>query len=187
MPSQARCPSPHSAPRRADGFTLLELLVVAVIMAIVTAATLLSTGLLGDDREIAQEAERMAALIDLASEEALLQGREIGLLIEPEQYRFFVFEALSNRWLPLDNDDVLKSRDLPEGGRFELAVEGREVVLRQHTEKDDAEEDFAPQIMILSSGAMTPFEIELERDSEPYRFTILGEANGETGIEKHDL
>lgn len=187
MRLQAGCPLPQSSRRRARGFTLLEVLVVVVIMAIVTVATLLSTGLLGDDREIALEAERLAALIDLAGEEALLQGREIGLLVEPDRYRFFVFEGLSNRWLPLDNDDLLKVRELPEGGQFQLAVEGREVVLRPHVANDDAEEDFAPQIMILSSGAMTPFEIQLERDLEPYRLTILGEANGDTGIEKHAL
>lgn len=173
--------------RSLRGFTLLEVLVVVVIMAIVTAATVLSTGLLSDDRELAREADRLVALIDLAGEEALLQGRELGLLIEPEQYRFFVFDAQSNRWLPLENDDVLRTRELPEGGRIALAVEGRDVVLSPHSDNDDAEKDFAPQIMILSSGAMTPFEIELERDIEPYRFSIRGEPNGRTEIEKHEL
>lgn len=180
-------PGAHGLRGRARGFTLLEVLVVVVIMAIVTAATLLSVGLVGDDREISREAERLVALVDLAGEEALLEGRELGLLIEPGQYRFFMFEAQSNRWLPLENDDLLKTRELPEGGRFELAIEGREVVLRAHAQKDEAEEDFAPQIMILSSGAMTPFEIELERDFEPWRFSIIGEADGGTELEKHEL
>ncbi|MBA3564017.1 MAG: type II secretion system minor pseudopilin GspH [Gammaproteobacteria bacterium] len=171
----------------ARGFTLLEILVVAVIMAIVAAATLLSVGLVGDDREMVREADRLVALIDLAAEDALLQGREVGLLLEPAAYRFFVFDALTNRWLSIEGDDLLRARELPEGGRFELAIEGRKVVLDEHVQKDDAEEDFAPQIMILSSGQMTPFEIDLERDIEDYRFTITGEANGETEIEKHAL
>ncbi|MGH8496079.1 MAG: type II secretion system minor pseudopilin GspH [Gammaproteobacteria bacterium] len=173
--------------RGAGGFTLLEVLVVAVIMAIVSAAALISVGVVGDDREMEREVERLTALIDLAGEEALLQGREIGMLVEPQAYRFFVFDALTNRWLAVEGDDLLRPRDLPEGGRFELSVEGRKVVLDEHVRKDDAEEDFAPQIMILSSGQMTPFEIDLERDLEDFRFTIIGEANGETEVEKHEL
>lgn len=173
--------------RGARGFTLLEVLIVAVIMAIVSAAALISVGAVGDDRELEREAERLTALVDLAAEEALLQGREMGMLIEPSAYRFFVFDALTSRWLAVEGDDLFRPRELPEGGRFELSVEGRKVVLQEHARKDDAEEDFAPQIMILSSGQLTPFEIELERDLEDFRFTIAGKANGETEIEQHEL
>ncbi|CAN5156625.1 N/A [soil metagenome] len=175
------------SPRAARGFTLLEVLIVAVIMAIVAAAALLSVGIMGDDRELAREADRLTALIELAAEDALLEGRELGLLIEPSAYRFFGFDAFTNRWLPIEGDEILRERDLPDGGRFELVIEGRRVVLQEHARKDDAEEDFAPQIMILSSGQMTPFEIGMERDLEDYRFMIIGEANGETEIERHAL
>src|SRR5688572_32860792 len=45
-------------PRRVPGFTLLEVLVVLVIIGIVTAMAVVSTGVLGGDHQMEEEAQR---------------------------------------------------------------------------------------------------------------------------------
>ena len=63
--------------RAARGFTLIEILVVMVIIAIVASLAMVSIGLLGEDREIERESERLTDAIALLQEQAELEGRPI--------------------------------------------------------------------------------------------------------------
>ena len=67
---------PHRSSTR--GFTLLELLVVLVILAVIAATAVLSVGTLGSDDQIDREARRLVALLQLATEESLFSGRDLG-------------------------------------------------------------------------------------------------------------
>ena len=49
-------------PCRRAGFTLIEILVVVSIIGIVLSIAVISLGVLGDDRELREEARRLAAL-----------------------------------------------------------------------------------------------------------------------------
>jgi general secretion pathway protein H len=67
------------ARRRATGFTLLEILVVMFIVGIIVGFAVLSAdGRAGEDR-LQHEAERLKALLDIAAEDAIVYGVEIGL------------------------------------------------------------------------------------------------------------
>jgi len=64
---------------RSKGFTLVEILVVVVIMAIVISFAVLSIGTTGRDPQLDQESRRIEGLIGLLHERALLEGRDFGL------------------------------------------------------------------------------------------------------------
>ncbi len=158
------------------GFSLLELLVVTVIIGILVTMFTLSVGLTGGDRELEREAERLSALISLASEDALLQGRDLGLSFIEHGYEFSGQDPNANdQWRPLMLDDVLKPRELDPSVELVLEIEGREVELREPGEKVgankpvdqddlDSPEENLPQIFIFSSGEIDPpFELRLRR------------------------
>ena len=64
---------PVASLRRAQrGMTLIEILVVLVIIGIMTALAMVSIGVLGEDREIERESERLADAITLLREQAEL-------------------------------------------------------------------------------------------------------------------
>ncbi|GIX22736.1 MAG: hypothetical protein KatS3mg121_1519 [Gammaproteobacteria bacterium] len=158
--------------RAARGFTLLELLVVVVIIAVIVAAAGLSLRDGGRDR-LREEARRLAVLLELAQEEAVLQSRQLGLGVWEDGYGFYVFSGMVDEngrpiWTPLE-DPQLRRRAFPEGLRVELYLEGRPVVL-------DALPVERPQIMLLSSGESTPFELELG-DGE-FRVRLRGDGLG---------
>ena len=72
---------------RSKGFTLVEILVVVVIMAIVISLAVLSIGTTGRDTQLDEESRRIEGLVDILHERALLEGRDFGLRIEPDGLR----------------------------------------------------------------------------------------------------
>jgi len=111
------------------GFTLVEILVVVVIIGIITIGALLSMSFIGPDRELHTEGDRIADLMNYAQDQGELQTREMGLYCTDHSYKFLAFDARRNLWIPIDDDDALRARTLPDSIKLQLVVEGREVVL----------------------------------------------------------
>lgn len=174
-------------------FTLIEILVAIIIVAIISSVALMSLGVLGDDRDLQREARRLASLIELANDEATIQGRDFGLEFLRSGYRFVEHDPLANQWHELIGDDFLRTRRLQEGMEFELFLEDRRVQLDAEpaeTEKDDEEmglsDDYTPHILIMSSGDVSPFELRLMRMSDRAELTLTMSPAGELEVEADD-
>jgi len=178
--------------RSARGFTLIEILVVLVIIGIIVAAVTIAVGTLGRDREAEDQAKRLWAVITQVKEESELTGRNIGVLVDRTGYEFLQFDAKKWLWVAVEEDDLLSTRELPQGLTIRLTLEGREVVLKPRSElhakqessaqsdekkssldpveKDNSKKtlkdgDMAPQIMLLASGDVNSFDLSLEREA----------------------
>jgi len=182
------------------GFTLIELLVVIVIVGIVSAVALLSFGLLGDDRDLQREARRLSSLIQLANDEAMLQGRDYGLELVTSGYRFVEHDPLTEQWTEVIGDELLRPRQLAENTEFDLYLEDRRVLLdadvakietaadeKSNNARDrDLTEDYTPHVLILSSGDVTPFELTLVRQFDRAAITISMSLAGEIEVKNSD-
>jgi len=169
-----------------QGFTLIELLVVVVIVAILFTYTTLAIRSNSPEDYIKEEAHRFDRLTQLALEESILRGEEYAIEIFTDGYRFLRFTE--NQWLPLDNDKILRQRELPQDMELEVNLEDTEIVIdlasdsmseqkldlsfsldsesEESSEEENEESKAKPQIYLLSSGEITPeFDI---------RFYILG-------------
>lgn len=132
------------------GFTLIEIMIVVVIVAIITGAAVMSFPRDTSDL-LKEEADRVHALLSLSQDEAILQSRELALGFNQSGYTFFRLD--NNAWSVYD-DDVFKARQLPADLLSQLYLEGIPIVLAKKLVK--------PQVFILSSGEMTPFVYELQ-------------------------
>ncbi len=138
----------------ADGFTLLEMLVVVLIMGILvgTVGARLQPG----HRDVLRvEAARLAQLFELAGQEARITGVAIVWTSNGLGYEFWRQDG-DGAWVAIRADDVLRARQLPQA-----------MVISQLRN-----EAGAPQAVLRlefpASGAMSAFSLDLALDDEHY-------------------
>lgn len=161
--------------RGGRGFTLLEVLAVMVIIGIVLTFMTLSAG--GDKRaeEIEREARRLVALLQLASEEAVMRSEQLALRVGDSDYAFMILE--NRQWLPLEDDRPLRPRELPAGIELDLELEENPP---PGLSAEDAEQ---PQVFLLSSGEMTPFVLTFSAPGTEFRSSIKASLLGRLELE----
>lgn len=171
---------PPVRPGRASGFSLIELLVVIVILAITAAMVVLGTATLkaGDPAET--ESRRLAALLQFVAEEALVQGRDYGVEFFSDGYRFLSWDPDSRLWSVVDDEAALRRRALPPDLELALAVDGREVIVEQEGRRGRTEaEALVPQVAVFSSGELTPFELFVVEGFAADAWVLRGQMDGE--------
>lgn len=155
-------------PVLSTGFSLIEILVVIVILAVTAAAVTLAVNDVGE-RRLARDAERLQALIGYACEQAELSGRQIGLSLDRDGYRFSRGDHAD--WLP-ERDGELRPRKWNVAADALLTRDGLRVdVGAQFPEK--------PQLVCFSSGEMTAFRLELSLPDSTIRYRLDGRADGD--------
>jgi general secretion pathway protein H len=93
--------------RAAKGFTLVELMVVMVIIGITLGLVSLNA-IPSPQQHLQNEAQRLALLLQLARDEAIVRNRLVAFEANPESYRFLVRNE--TRWDLVVGDDLLRER-----------------------------------------------------------------------------
>lgn len=121
------------------------------------------------DRDLETEAERLAALVELARGEAVARNELWGLFVRETRYGFTVFQELDGTW-QTPPKHVFRTRDAPPDITFSLQVEGltesgalpgrqeQQPGLQADGEGSGRSAE-SPQVLILASGEQTPFLI----------------------------
>lgn len=157
----------------AKGFTLIEIMVVIVIVALIAGTVMLSFPPVGD-KLLKEHAERFSALISLAQDEAILQSTEYALEVTPTGYSFYFND--NNRWQKID-EPPFAPRTLPSNISSKMYLDGISIDLKNRAKSK-------PQVVILSSGEMTPFTYTLTFNNQS-EITLKVDANGK--LEKNAL
>ena len=157
-------------------------MVVVVVIGLLVGIFTLSIGAFSTD-DGREEMRRLQTLLQMASEEATMQGRDLGLQFYQSGYEFAARLPRTNKdgvqvweWTPLDDDRLLRPRDLGENFRLELELEDKEITLPYERESI---KDYEPQVFLLSSGDIEPpfglrlgtlsgsgYRIEVDADGE---------------------
>jgi general secretion pathway protein H len=170
------------------GFTLIELLVVMVIIAIIASIGVISVNVADRDPS-KSDAQQLADLAGLAAEQAIMQGQEYGLRLEAHGYSFYIYDG--RQWQQVKDDNTFYRRDLGGDVTLTLQMEGAPATLAPPLatvqEPDSAtsaapvaatgeseQQKDAPQVLLLSSGEMPPFEIDVTGTASKAVYKIKG-------------
>ena len=183
------------------GFTLIEILVVITIISIVSGIIVFS---IGDtrSREFDRETRRLQTVLQMASQEAVMQYQQLGVIIEPDGYQFVRLDEEQEKWVPFSSDDAtFRNHKVMEGVTLEVSLDGMDSGLGSDIEEltliddeeldrfdDDEDEEVAlqPQIYMLSSGELNDFIIYLDFDEINEHFMITGNLAGAIKLERAD-
>ena len=89
------------------GFTLLELLVVMVIAGVMLGVVSFNA-MPSAHQALDNEARRIALLLQLARDEAIVRNSPVAFEADAEHYRFLV--RTNNVWAAIEKDDLLRER-----------------------------------------------------------------------------
>lgn len=162
-------PLPYS-----QGFSLLELLVVLVIIGVMLSVASLSFRAVSvDPAETALD--RLRFNVQALQSEAVVRSQLMGIEFSSDGYRF-VERDEEGKWQPMKTDSLLASYQLDESLAADLIVEGQAVALPAEDE---------PQVIIYPTGEMTPFSYALRADNSTnpaqlVAFDALGQVLGHT-------
>ena len=145
-------------PSKHEGFSLLELLLVVVIISVLMGTVVLS--FFGADREqrLKTAAQRMATAVELARQESLTRNETWGIYVDVDSYVFTIYDEVEETWYesetrPFDRHDVDEGITLSVHGPSGPAADSGLVDLSSSVSLRRA-----PHIVIYASGEQTPFE-----------------------------
>jgi general secretion pathway protein H len=162
---------------RQPGFTLIEILVVLIIVGLLASLAVVNLGG-AQQQELRNTVRDMYLLMQTASEQAIVNNQELGLVFEDAGYRFVVFDDATRSW-QVQTERLFRPRMLPEWLVLEQMIEND---LPSLSGSDD--ESIRPDIVFFSSGEVTPFELGFAATAQaPVGHVIESEGFG--GIHWH--
>ncbi len=168
----------------ARGFTLIEVMVVMVIIAILVTAVSLS--LKGDRvaEALGEEAKRLTALLNLAREEAVIRDRDLGLVLAEDGYLFVQHEDerageedAAAQYVQLTDDDMFRPRNLPPGTELRFEAQANPARAPQAASTENA--PLTPRVLALANDMFLPQGVLILRNpATPKIERIAIEQNG---------
>lgn len=175
---------------KAKGFSLIEVLVVLVIIAM-SVKMVSYTFDDAEAEELEKQALRVYRVINLASEFAVLNQIELGFYLDKNVLEFLVFDG--EKWAVFDAEELYEPITFGKEYKVNLNIEdlswSQDNLLDQAnwrelmgTSDDESLLELkklkVPQVLILSSGEVSAFQFSVElseRDAEQARYFIEGE------------
>jgi general secretion pathway protein H len=178
------------------GFTLIEVMVVLLLIGLAAGYVMYNAFGSSQVDLLKSQAQRVQVLVDMASDFAVLNQRQLGIRFEHDDNEYyFVYLDDEDKWQRLEDEEMYATHTVPEPFTFTLNLDDlpwaqedrlfdRELFDEELSVSEEGveignEEDKQlppPQVLIMSSGEITPFTLsfnfEGSFDEDPVYFSV---------------
>ncbi|OEF29443.1 type II secretion system minor pseudopilin GspH [Vibrio rumoiensis] len=162
--------------KRQAGFTLLEILLVVVLMSL-SALAVVQTLPQSKDDQAKEQASRFFQRLQLLSDDAILNGRDYGIRLDDKKSTYTYMQLDEEGWKEVESSPYFTETSMDDDLTFSFELGGdawsdsdrlfkQEDFYEDRFEDDEEEKVKPPQVFVLSSGEVTPFEISFVSDSQ---------------------
>lgn len=157
--------------RKHNGFTLIEILLVLVLLSL-TAVAVISTLPTSQKDLSKQYAQSFFQRLQLLNEEAVLSGKDFGVRVDDAKSTYSLLSLTSEGWQPLKLKQIPSKTKLEEDITLQLELGGGawdndERLFKpgslfdedMFAEEEDEKKIEPPQVFIFSSAEVTPFTL----------------------------
>lgn len=180
--------------RKHNGFTLIEILLVLVLLSL-TAVAVISTLPTSQKDLSKQYAQSFFQRLQLLNEEAVLSGKDFGVRVDDAKSTYALLSLTSEGWQPLKLKQIPSKTKLEEDITLQLELGGGawdndERLFKpgslfdedMFTEEEDEKKIEPPQVFIFSSAEVTPFTLSFfpqNGDAFNDGWRVIGKESGQ--------
>ncbi|ELE6597689.1 MULTISPECIES: prepilin-type N-terminal cleavage/methylation domain-containing protein [Vibrio] len=180
--------------RKHNGFTLIEILLVLVLLSL-TAVAVISTLPTSQKDLSKQYAQSFFQRLQLLNEEAVLSGKDFGVRVDDAKSTYVLLSLTSEGWQPLKLKQIPSKTKLEEDIALQLELGGGawdndERLFKpgslfdedMFAEEEDEKKIEPPQVFIFSSAEVTPFTLSFfpqNGDTFNDGWQVIGKESGQ--------
>lgn len=180
--------------RKYNGFTLIEILLVLVLLSL-TAVAVISTLPTSQKDLSKQYAQSFFQRLQLLNEEAVLSGKDFGVRVDDAKSTYALLSLTSEGWQPLKLKQIPSKTKLEEDITLQLELGGGawdndERLFKPGSlfdedmfeEEEDEKKIEPPQVFIFSSAEVTPFTLSFfpqNGDAFNDGWRVIGKESGQ--------
>ncbi|EGR0800178.1 MULTISPECIES: prepilin-type N-terminal cleavage/methylation domain-containing protein [Vibrio] len=180
--------------RKHNGFTLIEILLVLVLLSL-TAVAVISTLPTSQKDLSKQYAQSFFQRLQLLNEEAVLSGKDFGVRVDDTKSTYALLSLTSEGWQPLKLKQIPSKTKLEEDITLQLELGGGawdndERLFKpgslfdedMFAEEEDEKKIQPPQVFIFSSAEVTPFTLSFfpqNGDAFNDGWRVIGKESGQ--------
>ncbi|ELA6601687.1 GspH/FimT family pseudopilin [Vibrio alginolyticus] len=180
--------------RKHNGFTLIEILLVLVLLSL-TAVAVISTLPTSQKDLSKQYAQSFFQRLQLLNEEAVLSGKDFGVRVDDAKSTYALLSLTSEGWQPLKLKQIPSKTKLEEDITLQLELGGGawdndERLFKpgslfdedMFAEEEDEKKIEPPQVFIFSSAEVTPFTLSFfpqNGDAFNDGWRVIGKESGQ--------
>lgn len=164
--SLSQSPSSHE-----QGFTLIEILLVLVLLAVSSVAVIATLPNFGDDNA-KQQAQSFFQRVQLLSEEAILSGRNYGVHVDEKKGKYSLLVLTNEGWQAITSSRMSASVELDQQLTLQMSI-GNDIWKNSDrlfkpgslfdeemfADVENKKKPLQPQVFILASSESTPFTL----------------------------
>jgi general secretion pathway protein H len=143
------------SPSKTQGFTLIEILVVLLIIGITISFALLAFGDFGEKRRIITKAEEFSQYIKVIQQQAILEATPYAIQIHPKNFTVLRFKK--SNWQLVPAKAIFRHATFPDGMVAHLTPN--------------------TMIVINPSGNITPFQLDFGTKKQPIIVRMISKSD----------